>query len=342
MSKLLLNPGPTNTRLSTKIAQWKGSDVCHRTDEFYDVLRETKRILISMGFGHKSQDRLHAALFGGSGTTAMEAMISSLIPCHEPVMVINAGKYGVRAMKMMNIYGIPYKEVISSNIDDLEPNLHARHVYFVENETSTGEKYTIDDMKRLYPNAKFFIDATSAFGASDYRKHLDCISAVSFCSNKCLQSTPGVSAVIFKKYIDIVPKTCYMNLEAYIQDEMPFTVPVQSVIALRRTLDSIYDDERAFDSRIKNFKLFNSRRDRLISDLSNLEIQCLNKNPCNAIIGFRHPTKSYEQLREHMLEKNIVIYSGIDGVENSFRISTISVDFDKKYSKLLKVFKSTI
>ena len=116
MSKLLLNPGPTNTRLSTKIAQWLGSDVCHRTDEFYDTMHATKRLLLDM-VSFKAKDTFHVALFGGSGTAAMEAMISSLIPCHEPVVVINAGKYGLRAMKMMNIYGIPFREVISSNID---------------------------------------------------------------------------------------------------------------------------------------------------------------------------------------------------------------------------------
>lgn len=331
MSKLLLNPGPTNTRLSTKIAQWLGSDVCHRTDEFYDTLRDTKQLLLDM-VSFKAKDLFHVALFGGTGTTAMEAMISSLIPCHEPVVLINAGKYGIRAMKMMNIYGIPYREVISSNIDDLKPISHARNVYFVENETSTGEKYDLNKMKQLYPNAKFFIDATSAFGASDYRKHLDCIGALSLCSNKCLQSTPGVSIVIFRKDIEIVPKTCYMNLEAYIKDEMPFTMPVQSMTALRHTLCNVYDNE----------KLFNSRRNRLISDFKKFGIECLNKNPCNAIIGFRHPVKNYDRLRQHLLQKGIVIYSGIDGIENSFRISTISVDFDRKYSKLLRAFKQTI
>ena len=331
MSKLLLNPGPTNTRLSTKIAQWLGSDVCHRTDEFYDIMRDTKRLLLDMVI-FKAKNTFHVALLGGSGTAAMEAMISSLIPCHEPIVVINAGKYGLRAMKMMNIYGIPFREVISSNIDDLKPISHARSVYFVENETSTGEKYDLERMKRLYPNAKFFIDATSAFGASDYRKHLDCIGALSFCSNKCLQSTPGVSIVVFQKDIDIVPKTCYMDLEAYVSNEMPFTMPVQSISALRHTLSNVYSNQ----------KLFDSRRNRLISDLSKFGIVCLNKNPCNAIIGFRHPTKNYDQLRESLLKNKIVIYSGIDGIENSFRISTISVDFDKKYSKLLKAIKNTI
>ena len=123
-----------------------------------------------------------------------------------------------------------------------------------------------------------------------------------------------------------------MNLDAYIKDEMPFTMPVQSISALRYTLYNTFGNE----------KTFNSRRNRIISDVSKFGIVCLNKHPCNAIIGFRHPTKTYEQLKKCLLKKDIVIYSGIDGIENSFRISTISVDFDRKYSKLLRALKSTI
>ena len=44
MSKILLNPGPTNTREETKLAQQVGSDVCHRTDDFKNILSEAKRL----------------------------------------------------------------------------------------------------------------------------------------------------------------------------------------------------------------------------------------------------------------------------------------------------------
>ena len=46
MGKLLLNPGPTNTRFRTKLAQWFGSDVCHRTNDFHNILNETKDLLL--------------------------------------------------------------------------------------------------------------------------------------------------------------------------------------------------------------------------------------------------------------------------------------------------------
>ena len=39
-SKILLNPGPTNTRFMTKIKQWIGTDKCHRESDFLDVLND--------------------------------------------------------------------------------------------------------------------------------------------------------------------------------------------------------------------------------------------------------------------------------------------------------------
>jgi len=75
-NKFLLNPGPTNTRFRTKYAQWKGSDVCHRTPEFYEVLDNTKNLLLDR---FESNGNFKVALIGGSGTTAMESMISSSV-----------------------------------------------------------------------------------------------------------------------------------------------------------------------------------------------------------------------------------------------------------------------
>ena len=116
MTKLLLNPGPTNTREETKNAQHINSDVCHRTDDFKIVLDETKELLLDL-FGDTT---FNVALLGGSGTVGMEAMISSLV--QDDIVVINAGVYGQRAIDMMDVYNIKYIEIRATNIDELEPN----------------------------------------------------------------------------------------------------------------------------------------------------------------------------------------------------------------------------
>jgi len=320
MGKLLLNPGPTNTRFRTKLAQWLGSDICHRTDEFDNILSETKNILL------KGFENHHAAIIGGSGTTAMEAMISSLV---ENITVINSGIYGQRAIDMMEVYGIKYKEIKCTSIDELKQNKKIKNLYFVENETTTGEKFDVNKISELYPNANLFIDTTSAFGASEY-SNIN-IAAMCFCSNKCLQSTPGLGIVIFNKDLKIKKKSYYLNLEKYIGKDIPFTLPVQSVYALNKTLKISKNNKNDFDI----------RKDRLIKKFSEIGIKCVNKNPSNSIIGFVHPKMSYEKLRDFLLNENIVIYAGIKGVKNSFRISTMSTKFDKNFNRIIGLFHET-
>lgn len=321
MSKLLLNPGPTNTRFRTKLAQWFGSDVCHRTDEFSKILEETKKLLLKDFKNHS------IAIMAGSGTTAMEAMICSLV---RTTTIINAGVYGQRAIDMMKQYKIPYKEIKCSNIDELKENKKVKNLYFVENETTTGEKFDIHQISKLYPNANLFIDATSAFGASDYSKVK--ISALCFCSNKCLQSTPGLGIVIFKKeLLKKNPGSYFLDLKKYIGKNIPFTLPVQSVYALNKTLKLIKNNKNLFDKRTKH----------LIDMFSEMGIKCINKNPSNSIVGFIHPYLSYDELKNKLSKKGIVIYAGIKNIKNSFRISTMSFIFDKKINKIKKSFYET-
>lgn len=326
MSNILLNPGPTNTRFLTKIAQWFGSDVCHRTPEFSKILQETKEML-SVGFPSK-----HVAIMGGSGTAAMESMISSLIK--KDIVVINAGIYGQRAVDMMKNYKIKYKEIKCNNITDLKHNKSIKAIYFVENETTTGEHFDVNKMASLYPNAKLYIDATSSFGASDYSKVHHRIEALCFCSNKCLQSTPGLGIVLFNKKCVIKDRSYYLSLNKYTSiDKIPFTLPVQSVYALHKTLKLInYSNQHI---------VFNQRRDKLIKTLEVFGIRCINKTPSNSIIGFQHPILSYEKLRDCLSKKGIIIYSGIPGIDNSFRLSTMSVLFDKKFNRIKKILHDT-
>ena len=323
MRNILLNPGPTNTRFRTKLAQWLGSDVCHRTDKFQGILDETKSLLLEGFTDH------FIAILSGSGTTAMEAMISSLL---DNVVVINAGIYGQRSIDMMKIYGIKYKEIKCNSIKDLKEegvNTDIKNLYFVENETTTGEKFEVEEISKLFPNANLYIDATSAFGSSIYSNPK--ISALCFCSNKCLQSTPGIGAVIFKKDLKIKKRSYYLNLKKYIGNDIPFTLPVQSIQALNKTLKISKNNKKVFDN----------RRDRIIEEFNGMGIKCINICPSNSIIGFTHPTLSYHQLRYKLLERNIIIYAGIKGIKNSFRISTMSVLFDTKFKKIKESFYET-
>lgn len=320
---ILLNPGPTNTRFTTKIHQWLGTDKCHREDEFKEILRKLQNKLLSKV---SLKDSNKVAIMAGSGTTAMEAMIASTI--EDGIIVINAGKYGQRAIEMMKTFKIDFHEIKSRTIEDLTYSESYKKVYFVENETSTGERYSIGKMSKIFPNAKFFIDSTAAFGASNYLPHSDKISALSFCSNKCLQSTPGLGVVIWNGDLTLHKRSYFGYLGHYGYDKIPFTLPTQSIYALNE----------AIDHSLENKTIFNKRREKLIKEFDKIGITCLNKNPCNSIIAFEHPTRDYDNLKEFLYKRGIVIYSGIEGVKNSFRVSTMSCLFDQKFKKIRKVF----
>ena len=150
-NKLLLNPGPTNTIKEVKDAQTTWSDVCHRTDEFLYLLNETKRKLLKRFDSQASFDDWNVTIMGGSGTIALESLISSLL---RGVTIINAGKYGQRAIDIAKTYNIGFHEVCCSNIDDLAHNDDIKSLYFVENETTTGETFKMSKKIDLYPNAR--------------------------------------------------------------------------------------------------------------------------------------------------------------------------------------------
>jgi len=326
MNNLLLNPGPTNTRPEVKVAQYNGSDVCHRTDEFASILQETKSKLLKRFSLDANESDWNVSILGGSGTTAMEAFISSLM---DEVVVINAGNYGQRAIDIMETYNVKHSEVRCQNIDEVPANKNFKNIYFVENETTTGEKFDIGRMAQIFPQAKFFIDATSAFGASDYSSVTGKINGISFCANKCLQSTPGLGIVIWRKKLELFSRTYYTDLNKYVED-LPFTIPVQSIYALHTALD-IGDAKSTFDSRSKI----------LIEDLNKIGIKCVNRYPSNSIIGFKHPNKTCEKLKKFLSKRGLVIYSGIPGIKNSFRVSTMSVKFDDDYGIIIEALRDS-
>lgn len=325
---ILLNPGPTNTRAATKRSQTNNTDICHRTPDFLASYNLLKKELIRV-YNPIDPDKWLATILGGSGTAALESMILSLVP--DNCLVIDAGNYGARAITIMKRNGIQHTVIKVNNVAELKQNKEIKNVYFVENETTTGEKFSLEKMVKIYPNAMFYIDATSAFGASDYSLFTSQISAISFCSNKCLQAPAGLGIVLHNKSAKFYSRASYyLDLKVY-QEGLPFTIPPQLIESLRTSLEIREETE----------EIFNSRKDLLIKDLQKMGIVCVNKFPSNSVIGFQHPSLSYEELETLLARKNIVIYSGIPGIVNSFRVSTMSSIFEDKYSYILEAFNDS-
>ncbi|MEQ8938211.1 MAG: 2-aminoethylphosphonate aminotransferase, partial [Gammaproteobacteria bacterium] len=105
MKTILMNPGPVVLRDRVRKALLK-PDLCHREAEFIDLQNEIRRDLLDVyDLGNKDWASI---LFTGSGTSAMEAMMTSFIPAHGKVLVIVNGVYGERLKRIAEIHDIDH------------------------------------------------------------------------------------------------------------------------------------------------------------------------------------------------------------------------------------------
>ena len=143
-----------------------------------------------------------------------------------------------------------------------------------------------------------------------------------------MQSVPGLGIVIYRKNLHLIERTYQTFLSRYSNNNIPFTLPVQSIYALHE----------ATKDRCSNKQIFDKRKDNLIKEFSNIGIKCLNKSPSNSIILFEHPKLSYQQLYDFCLDRGIVIYDNLKSNKKTFRVSTMSSIFDDKFNYIKKVF----
>jgi 2-aminoethylphosphonate-pyruvate transaminase len=93
---ILLNPGPANT--SPRVRQaLQTPDLCHREPEFFEVMRECRHRLVGLLGIERT---FSAVLFTGSGTAAVEAAFTSVVPPERSVLVIDNGVYAFRVSNM--------------------------------------------------------------------------------------------------------------------------------------------------------------------------------------------------------------------------------------------------
>ena len=98
---ILLNPGPVNVSPRVQHALLRG-DLCHREEEFSDLLVaiRTKLLEAFAPPNHTDHTDYTSVVMSGSGTSAVEAMVSSALPADKKLLVINNGVYGERMLRM--------------------------------------------------------------------------------------------------------------------------------------------------------------------------------------------------------------------------------------------------
>ena len=148
-SKLLFTPGPLTTSATVKTAMLR--DTGSRDHDFLNTVREIRaRLLAIGGMGSPDVDNVtkyECVLMQGSGTFAVESVISSVIPREGKLLVRVNGAYGRRIAQMAGVHGIETKTVDVPENRKISPDVVAdcfatargiTHAAVVHCETTTG------------------------------------------------------------------------------------------------------------------------------------------------------------------------------------------------------------
>jgi 2-aminoethylphosphonate-pyruvate transaminase len=222
-------------------------DLNHRDPQYINMIREIERGLLGI---YPSTASWSPYLIGGSGTAAVEAMITSCI-VEGPCLILANGYYSERLAAIFEIYKIPHRTLrwdwLSAwsfeQIEDELAGVRYEAVLGTHNETTTGrlnDVAKLGELCRKY-GAKCLIDAMSSFGGDELEaRNLDAVCAS---SNKCLHGIPGVSFVLSSLDLAEVPRrSYYLSLAMYAGESPPLTPPVPAMAALRQALREMPGD----------------------------------------------------------------------------------------------------
>jgi 2-aminoethylphosphonate-pyruvate transaminase len=347
---ILLNPGPVT--LSPRVrAALAREDLCHREPEFADLTNDIRRRLENI---YPDASDFAAVLLTGSGTAAVEAMLTSLVRPDEKILVISNGVYGARMSAMLLRHRRPYREIVvpweqALPLQEIEAALEVDpdicHVAVVHHETTTGRLNDLDGLGRLCRarDIGLLLDAVSSFGAEPLKFAEWNLVGLAAAANKCLHGVPGVSFVLGSRMAleraDGNADSMYLDLAAYFRDQAkgwsPFTQSVQGFLALQEALRELEEDGGQAARHSRYLQLSG----RLRSGLRALGIATLIPEPACAsmLTAFRLPEKiSYAFLHDRLKQAGFVIYAGQGRLaESIFRIAVMGQIEDGDMDRLL-------
>lgn len=336
--EILLNPGPVNISERVRQALLR-PDLCHREKEF-SVLQSSIRDGLLEIYDLASSEWA-SILLTGSGTAAVEAMITSCVPAHGKVLIIENGVYGERITRMAEAHGIDYvslhhdwgEEIDLMRFDgELQYHEEITHVAIVHHETTTGLLNDLSAIARVCDKYKLplLVDGVSSFAAEEIRFSEWNIAACAATANKCLHGVPGTSFVIanreeLEQMQATEARTVYLDLSTYLENQdqggTPFTQSIQTFYALDEAIRE-HIDEGGWKARQKKYQ---QRMQIIRTGFVKLGIEAVlpvDKSSC-VLNAFRLPkATTYDLLHDHLKDNGFVIYAGQGQLaKNIFRIS---------------------
>ena len=359
MRYILLNPGPVSISDAVRKAA-VSDDLCHREPEYFALQDRVRSALLKI-YGCSTAEWT-SVLLGGSGTTALEALLSSLIPRDARLLVIENGVYGERISRIAEIHGIEHRSVRHEWTDPIDyervekalTNGGITHVAAVHHETTTGR---LNDVKRLTSlceqhGAGLLLDAVSSFGAEDIPFGSPALLGCAATANKCLHGIPGLCFVVCRRSAleqsAEPPRSLYMHLPLWAgqQDQQgtPFTPPVNGLLALDTALTELRKSG-GWRARHAQYTHLASQVKRELSRHGVHALLAPGESSCVLNAYCLPEGKTYPEIHSGLKQRGFVVYAGQGSlVAEMFRISTMGdishYDMERLLAALSAVFSA--
>jgi len=336
---LLLTPGPLTTAKSVKAAMLH--DWGSRDAGFIEINRAVLTRLPEIVNG--AGDYVTVPM-QGSGTFAVEAMLTSFVPPDGGVLLLINGAYGQRAKRILEI--AKRRVVVHETPEDTPPDLDTvdrilrddtgiTHVFAVYCETTSGIRNPIEQIASITARngKRLLIDAMSAFGALPLDAATLRFDAVAASSNKCIEGVPGLGFVVCRR--DALAET-QGNATTLVLDlhdqwqalersgQFRFTPPIHVIVAFHQALTEFFA-EGGVGGRGGRYQ---ANCKVLVDGMRALGFRTLLPDALQApiIVTFHMPNEPnfrFQEFYDGLKDRGFIIYPGKLTVADSFRIGCI-------------------
>jgi 2-aminoethylphosphonate-pyruvate transaminase len=357
--KRLFTPGPLNTSETVKRAMLR--DLGSRDTEFLEVVRNIRRRLLELG--RVAGGDYTAVLMQGSGTFAIESVISSVLPGDGKLLVLINGAYGQRMAKIARTLGIATETLVFPESRPVDPAVvrdvlmhhgEITHVGLIHCETTTGLLNPLAEIGAAIKECDriFLVDAMSSFGGMPIDLAASGIDFLVSSANKCIQGVPGFGFVLARRDLLISAEGCARSLSLDLvaqwkgldsDGQFRFTPPTHVLLAFWQALEEL-EKEGGIAARAARYAA-NHQALMAGMDALGFDSYLAPEYQSNIISSFlypAHPNFDFRQFYQWLSDQGFVIYPGKVSDANCFRIGTIGQLFPDDMQSLVAAIRRTL
>jgi 2-aminoethylphosphonate-pyruvate transaminase len=358
-NKLLFTPGPLTTSEMVKQAMLR--DLGSRDAEFLSLVSQIRRRLLELG--HVASGSYEAVLMQGSGTFAVESVLSSVISRSGKLLVAINGAYGHRMAKIATVLGVSCQTIIFEEATPvlvegvrqaLAEDPAITHVGTIHCETSTGILNPVAELGCAVRELGriFIVDAMSSFGGIPIDISGNKIDFLVSSANKCIQGVPGFAFVLARR--DLLQATegyaRSVSLDLLAQwkglesdGQFRFTPPTHALLAFWQALLEL-EEEGGVEGRAARYS---ANRQALMEGMTELgfDAYLAPEHQSHFITSFRFPAHRrfhFSTFYRRLSELGFVIYPGKVSNADCFRIGTIGHLFPQDIRALVAAIRRVL